>query len=296
MQAFSSATWRDAVVAALGNHATPTWTIASEGPWTCAWSLDVGRERHFVKTAQPPFVPMLEAEADGLRAIASTATVAVPRVHLRGAQDDVAFLVLSWLDLGDAHRGAELGRALAAMHRRSAPCGPDRQTYGWYRDNYIGGTPQKNGWSNDWAGFFRDRRLEPQLARAARSGHASLAESSSKLLETVPRLLDSHRPEPSLLHGDLWSGNAGSLRGGSPVVFDPAVYVGDREADLAMTSLFGGFDRTFYDAYQHAWPLPPGHEERRDLYKLYHVLNHLNLFGDSYLPHCERLIDRLLAQ
>jgi fructosamine-3-kinase len=296
MEAFSSATWRDAVVAALGNHATPTWTIASEGPWTCAWSLDVGRERHFVKIARAAFTPMLEAEADGLRALASTGTITVPRVRLCGTQEEVAFLVLSWLEFGDGNRGAELGRALAAMHRRSAPCGPNRLRYGWYRDNYIGGTPQQNGWSDDWAAFFRDRRLAPQLARATRSGHASLAASGSKLLEAVPLLLDGHDPEPSLLHGDLWSGNAGSLTGGSPVVFDPAVYVGDRETDLAMTGLFGGFDRTFYDAYQGAWPLPPGHEQRRDLYKLYHVLNHLNLFGDSYLSHCERLIDRLLAQ
>jgi protein-ribulosamine 3-kinase len=295
MNAFSSATWRDAVVAALGYHAAPRWSVAAEGPWSTSWSLHVGREHLFVKTARASAAEMLASEADGLRAIGSTSTVAVPRVRLRGTQGECAFLVLSWLDLGDSQRGAALGDALARLHRAAAPSGAGGERYGWSRDNYVGGTPQRNGWTNDWATFFRDRRLKPQLARIARAGYGeTLGADGQRVLDLVPLLLDGHDPVPSLLHGDLWSGNASALVNGSPVVFDPAVYVGDREADLAMTRLFGGFDVAFYRAYEASWPLPPGHDIRRDLYNLYHVLNHLSLFGTAYLEHARTLMKRLL--
>ncbi|HVO90607.1 MAG TPA: fructosamine kinase family protein [Casimicrobiaceae bacterium] len=295
MDSFSSATWRDAVVAALGYHGAPRWSVAGEGPWTKSWSLHVGRERLFVKTARASAAEMFAAEADGLRALASTATIKVPSVRLRGTQGDCAFLVLSWLDLGDAHRGEALGRALATLHRIAAPSGPSGERYGWSRDNYIGGAPQLNGWTNDWATFFCDRRLKPQLARVLRAGYGNVLKADGELvLGLVPELLAGHEPLPSLLHGDLWSGNAATLIDGTPVMFDPAVYVGDREADLAMTRLFGGFDVAFYRAYEASWPLPPGHDVRRDLYNLYHVLNHLSLFGTGYLDHARTLMKRLL--
>jgi len=198
-----------------------------------------------------------------------------------------AFLALSWLDLVGAATGATLGCALAELHRVA-----QGEPYGWARDNFIGATPQVNGWLDDWAVLFRDRRLAPQLARASRAGYR--LRDADALLAAVRHLLATHRPQPSLLHGDLWSGNAGVLATGAPAIFDPAVYVGDREADLAMTRLFGGFDASFYRAYEEAWPLAPGHEARRDLYNLYHVLNHLNLFGASYLARAEQMIARLL--
>jgi fructosamine-3-kinase len=133
-------------------------------------------------------------------------------------------------------------------------------------------TPQQNSWCDDWAEFWRTRRMQPQLDLARRNGFDLEATFD----------LGNHRPQPSLLHGDLWSGNAGFTAQG-PVVFDPAVYYGDREADLAMTELFGGFPRQFYQAYNDAWPLEEGYQRRKPLYNLYHLLNHLNLFGGGYL-------------
>jgi fructosamine-3-kinase len=166
-------------------------------------------------------------------------------------------------------------------HRRPGP------RFGWPRDNYIGATPQANAWCDDWAEFWRERRLRPQLEQARSKGF-----DLGKI--ALEDLLIKHQPEPALLHGDLWSGNAGFTAEG-PVVFDPAVYYGDREADLAMTELFGGFPREFYDAYNEAWPLEAGYAQRKHLYNLYHLLNHLNLFGGGYLGQVSSTL-RLLAR
>jgi fructosamine-3-kinase len=241
--------------------------------------------RRFVKSVPLADAAMLDAEAEGLRALAACGVIAVPTVLERGAGDGKAYLVLSWLDFADMPRGEALGRALARLHRV-----PHGARYGWWRDNFIGRTPQANGWSDEWATFFCDKRLRPQLLRAARYR----LRDTDALLEAVPDLLRDHVPTPSLLHGDLWSGNAAMLASGEPVLFDPAVYIGDREADIAMTYLFGGFDASFYAGYERTWPLPPGHERRRDLYNLYHVVNHLNLFGASYRSQAQATITRLL--
>jgi fructosamine-3-kinase len=183
---------------------------------------------------------------------------------------------------------AALGRGLAALHANHA------ERFGWHRDNTIGSTPQPNAWSDSWLEFWRDRRLAQQLELAHRNGHA-LARGDA-LLAGLHQLLDGHEPRPSLLHGDLWGGNAGFTDGGEPVVYDPACYCGDREADLAMTELFGGFRPAFHAAYREAAPLAPGYPLRRDLYNLYHVLNHLNLFGGGYLRQAGSMIDRLLSE
>ena len=176
------------------------------------------------------------------------------------------------------------------MHRTT------RAEFGWVRDNTIGATPQPNTPDPDWVRFWARQRLGFQLALAARNGHGgALQRLGETLLGRLPDLLD-HAPAPSLLHGDLWGGNLGYMRDGEPVIYDPAVYYGDREADLAMTELFGGFGGDFYAAYREAWPLDPGYASRRDLYNLYHVLNHLNLFGGGYLGQALNLLGRLLAQ
>jgi fructosamine-3-kinase len=289
--------WQEAAVAAIGREGSPKWSALAPGSWTSAWSLRVGEERYFVKTAPIARAPMLESEADGLRALAECAgaRIAVPRACASGVQGETAFLVLTFLDLGHAARGKELGRALAAMHRAKASSGPQGEPYGWTRDNFIGGTPQMNGWRSDWATFFCERRLLPQLRRALRAGHGgALQRDADPVLGAVRALLRGHDPKPAMLHGDLWSGNAGTLTDGRPAIFDPAAYVGDRETDIAMTRLFGGFDAGFYRGYETEWPLRAGHEVRRDAYNLYHVLNHLNLFGTSYLPQVERLMARIL--
>ena len=239
---------------------------------------------------------MLEAEADGLRAIKATATIRVPAAVAVGSEEACGYLAVEWLDLSGPGDDAALGAALARLHRGKPLAGPRGERFGWSRDNFLGATPQANGWCDDWAAFFAERRLAPQLARAAANGHgADLQRRGERLLQRSRELLRRRDVEPSLVHGDLWSGNAGSLADGTPVVFDPAVYVGDREVDIAMTELFGGFGGAFMRAYGEAWPLDSGYPQRRAIYNLYHLLNHLNLFGSSYATRVDGSIDAILA-
>jgi fructosamine-3-kinase len=214
-------------------------------------------------------------------------------VIARGATQDDAFLALEWIERGSADERTErrLGEGLALLHRVTAA------RFGFANDNFIGATPQPNDWDSDWARFFAERRLRPQLALAARNGLGRpLEQAGERLLAAVPALLAGHTPAPSLLHGDLWGGNWFADETGRPVVFDPAVYYGDAEADLAMSRLFGGFGAEFYRAYAAAAPLTAGAERRTELYNLYHVLNHANLFGGGYAAQAHESIARLLAQ
>jgi protein-ribulosamine 3-kinase len=254
-----------------------------------------GKREFFVKLNIAARAAMFEAEADGLAEIAATRTVRVPMPLCFGSNDEHAWLVMEWLPLSsdglDRSAAARLGEQLAAMHAINA----DR--FGWSRDNTIGSTPQINQQEQDWVDFWREHRLRPQLQLAARNGYRGrLQIVGERLLEQMPALFSGHRVRPSLLHGDLWGGNAAATDGGAPVIFDPAVYYGDREADLAMTELFGGFPTSFYPAYRAASPMSPGYAVRRDLYNLYHVLNHLNLFGGAYLRQSESMMDGLLAE
>ena len=287
---------RTAIERALAPSAAGQWQHVGATGWGDAWSVTIEGRRRFVKTATGRHADMLACEAEGLRALARTRTVRVPEVLAVGAAGTVAFLALEWLELGAAASPAALARRLADMHRAPAPRGPRGERFGWHCDNWIGGNRQANAWCDDWGVFFRDRRLVPQLALARANGFGgALQRDGERLLASVPSLLRGHAPAPSLVHGDLWSGNAASLADGAAVVFDPAVYVGDREVDLAMTELFGGFGPQFLRAYAGRWPLDSGYPLRRDLYNLYHLLNHLNLFGASYLAPAERKIASLLA-
>ena len=236
--------------------------------------------QRFVKTGSAARADAFAAEADGLQALRQ-AGLRVPEVVSHGVDGDEAFIVLEYLELQSKGDFAALGRMLAAAHRHTGP------RFGWHRDNYIGSTPQQNGWCDDWGEFWWQRRLRPQLDLARKNGFDVDAKSSV-------RLLQGHRPQPSLLHGDLWHGNAG-FSAGEPVVFDPAVYYGDRESDLAMTELFGGFPREFYSAYNDILPLPREYETRKHLYNLYHLLNHLNLFGGGYLGQVQQTLRLLLG-
>jgi fructosamine-3-kinase len=239
---------------------------------------------------------MLDCEADGLRAIASTKTIRVPDVIAVGAHDESAYLVVEWLDIAPGIDGVAAGRALAQLHRAATPNGRGGESFGWHRDNWIGASAQANGWSDDWCAFFRDRRLAPQLALAASHGFRDRVQrDGARVLALLPSLLGGHDVVPSLVHGDLWSGNAATLADGEPVVFDPAVYVGDREVDIAMAELFGGFDSSFAHAYGDEWPLDDAYPLRRDVYNLYQLLNHLNLFGAGYRSRVEHTLARILA-
>ena len=258
-----------------------------------AFRIVGGGSTYFVKTNAPGAADMFSAEAAGLEEIARSRTARVPQPLCHGSTLEASWLVLEWIDFGGVRHGSgrTLGQALAAMHRVTAP------RFGWHRDNTIGATPQNNAQSGDWAEFWRDRRLGVQLALAAKNGAPrSLQAKGERLAQDFPALLHGCTIEPALLHGDLWGGNAGFASSGEPVIFDPAVYYGHREADLAMTELFGGFSKDFYAAYREVFPLDAGYDVRRRLYNLYHVLNHYNLFGGGYARQAETLIDRLLTE
>lgn len=247
-------------------------------------------ERAFVKLNRPELAAMFEAEAAGLAAIAATNSIRVPAPICTGVVGGEAFIAMEYLELRSSGDEAAAGHQLAAMHRAT------QEWFGWDRDNTIGSTPQHNAKCTDWVQFWADQRLGFQLELASRNGYGGrLQRSGERLLADLAALIDP-TPPASLLHGDLWGGNLAYAPGGQPVVFDPACYHGDRETDLAMTELFGGFGRRFRDAYEEAWPLDSGYTVRKQLYNLYHILNHLNLFGGGYLRQAERMIDGLLAE
>jgi len=247
----------------------------------------------FVKTGGAEDLPRFAAEATGLAALRAACAVRVPQVYACGMADGRARLEIELLDLRGLDRasGALLGRQLADLHRHIG------ERFGFGEDNWIGGSPQANGWRDEWPRFFAERRLRPQLQWARGTGmERKLVDQGESLAERLAAFFVDYHPAPSLLHGDLWGGNASALPDGTPVIFDPAVYYGDREADVAMSELFGGFPESFYASYRAAWPLDSGYETRKTLYNLYHVLNHYNLFGAGYLNQARRMMDRLLAE
>ena len=252
--------------------------------------LEGAGKRFFAKINDSSQSDNFAAEADGLEALAA-AGARVPAPLCRGETGTEAFLVLEHLDLSGKGSYAALGREIARLHSSHG------ENYGWRRNNYIGRTPQLNRRSRSWGEFWSQSRIAPQLELARKNGlGGSLIRKGEQLAVSLPQLLAGHAPPASLLHGDLWSGNAGFLADGTPVLFDPAVYLGDREADLAMTELFGGYPEVFYSAYAEAAPLDEGYSLRKTLYNLYHVLNHANLFGGGYAAQAERMMDRLLAE
>jgi protein-ribulosamine 3-kinase len=283
----------DAITRATGIRFEATRSTAlGGGDINSAYRLEAadGR-RYFVKLNDADKQAMFAAERAGLAEMAQTATVRVPAPVAAGVAGPLAFLVLEYLELGGRGDARLLGEQLAAMHRTSA----DR--FGFDIDNTLGSTPQPNGWMEDWVAFWRQRRLGCQLQLAARNGYAGrLHDLGLQLLEALPVFFATYTPRPSLLHGDLWGGNHGYQPDGTPVIYDPAPYYGDREADLAMTELFGGFGPSFYEGYHSAWPLDPGYQMRKTLYNLYHILNHANLFGGGYARQAEGMIARLLTE
>jgi len=253
------------------------------------WPFDPDDTSIFLKTGPESALPMFEAEADGLKELKSANALRVPEIIGSGIAAGQSFLALERFSFDRPTTVTErsLGERLAQLHHHT------KDRFGWFRDNTIGLTPQINTSCDDWIEFLREYRLGYQLRLAAANGYAAdVGEAGRSLLHRLPDFFAGYEPVASLLHGDLWGGNWGSVSG-EPVIFDPAVYYGDRESDIAMTMLFGGFGRTFYEAYEASWPMASGHERRIRLYQLYHVLNHLNLFGRSYLGRAVGLLDEL---
>jgi len=257
--------------------------------------LETTTSVYLFKWNQHASAGMFSCEAEGLRLLAASHTVRTPKIFglWDGSQSqDVSLILLEFIESPASKDGwnqAQLGAQLAEMHLSASKL-PGQQ-YGLAQDNYIGSTLQPNGWHADWIVFFREQRLTHQMRLAQKNGRltSTRARQLEHLLDRLPDLLGGH-PIPSLLHGDLWSGNVIADREGRPVLIDPAVYYGDREAEIAYTELFGGFTQRFYQAYDHVWPLEPGYPERRDLYNLYHLINHLNLFGETYGSHVDAIL------
>ncbi|HTL90671.1 MAG TPA: fructosamine kinase family protein [Leptolyngbya sp.] len=253
------------------------------------YRISDGDRTFFIKLNQANQVAMFEAEAIGLQQILEAQAIRAPKPICVGIADRSAYIVLEWLDLGrgSAQAWAESGRKLAQLHQYQKAT-----AFGWDRNNTIGSTPQINSWKSNWTEFFAQHRIGYQLELAHQNG--GQFRWGGQLLERIPDLLESHTPKPSIVHGDLWSGNAAVTQSGEPVIFDPATYWGDREVDLAMTELFGGFPTEFYQGYQEIYPIDSGYPQRKTLYNLYHILNHFNLFGGSYESQANRLIAQLL--
>ena len=285
-----------AATAALAGHGLrldpDTARPVSGGCIHPAWRVDGPDGPVFLKTNRAASGWLLEAEADGLAALRDAGCLRVPGVLGLGAGSGMAWLALEWLELRPTTPATEraLGEGLARQHLVAG------RRFGWHRDNAIGATLQPNEQGDDWGAFFAERRIGFQLELGAREGlPRRLLARGASLRAHVPALLAERRPAPALLHGDLWGGNRAADDQGKAVVFDPAVHYGDPECDLAMTRLFGGFAREFYAAYDTVIPPAPGRALRAQLYQLYHVLNHANLFGGGYVGQAERLIDGLLA-
>jgi fructosamine-3-kinase len=278
---------------ALGQRFTlRAYTPVSGGSIHDAYCVTGSEQRFFVKMNRADCVDMFHAETAGLAELGQAHGLRVPRPICYGVAGGRAYFVSEFIDLQPLRPDAmaQLGEALADMH------GITQTEFGWSRDNYIGSTRQRNTANGSWLEFWRENRLGHQLELAAAQGAHELARRGDELLTQLDSLIGGYQPEASLLHGDLWGGNAGMDANGQPVIFDPALYYGDREADLAMTELFGGFSPVFFEAYNNVWPLPPEYRQyRRDLYQLYHLLNHHHLFGGHYGSEALRVINRLLA-
>ncbi len=256
-----------------------------------ALKLAAAGETLFVKYNRADRLAMFEAESRGLEAIAASASIRVPRPLATGTCDDIAYLALEFIELRGSPRPDALAIALAAMHA----CRAD--AFGFEGDNTIGSTPQSNRWTADWLEFWREQRLGAQLRLGAENGRfgRELLESGARLGEGLAALFGNYRPQPALLHGDLWSGNWSADSAGRPVIYDPACYYGDHEADLAMMELFGHPGERFFSVYHERFAIDQGYEWRRDLYNLYHLLNHANLFGGGYAARSLSVIRSLLS-
>ncbi len=257
-----------------------------------AWRLELKNGTDFFcKTASLEAFPMLEFEKEGLKGLkkfADPTWLEVPHPIALEKTNNTAFLLMPWLNLSSGDQGS-LGTGLALLHKKSSENNLGK--FGWGSDGFIGSGPQPKGWGTQWGNFFVNLRLIPQIQIANQWGLE--IEPIRPLLQFLISFLESHHPLPSLVHGDLWSGNSAINSDGRGILFDPAIWWADREVDLAMTRLFGGYSREFYESYSKIWPLGALAEKRIEVYNLYHLLNHANLFGGSYKNQCISTIKRL---
>lgn len=258
------------------------------GNFNLAARVETDLGTYFVKWNQGDHAGMFESEARGLDLLRGPAVLHIPTVHGAGERPGGAYLVLEFISAGmqSGEYWPDFGRKLAQLHHQTAP------QHGLDFDNYIGALPQKNEWMPNGVQFFVENRLRIQAGRGLYEGKISTAlfEQLQAFFERIPSLLPEEAP--ALLHGDLWSGNVMTGPEGRVVLVDPAAHYGLRESELAFTTMFGGFDESFYAAYAEAFPLEPGFAERIPIYNLYPLLVHVNLFGGGYLTAVERVLRR----
>lgn len=261
------------------------------GSINSAYLLIGEKNRYFVKTNVTGKKAMFEAEAKGLKLMATTNVIKVPSPVCVGDDGVKSYIVMQYLELSGQADQVLLGEQLAALHQVT------NERFGWEIDNTIGATPQLNTYKEDWLSFWREQRLGFQLKLAAENGYGGQLQSlGEKLLADMPVLFAGRDIKPSMLHGDLWGGNVAGLDDGTPVIFDPAFYYGDRETDIAMTYVFGGFGLDFYSSYQNSLPLDDGFAIRKTFYNIYHIINHLNLFGGGYHGQSIHMMEQVLAE
>lgn len=256
-----------------------------------AYKLSDGVMHYFVKLNKPQYAEMLAAERDGLDELANSQTIRVPRPVAHGASDSYSFLITEYLSLGGRMDNARFAADLAAMHQTTSG------KFGWLRNNTIGLTPQNNRQCDLWVEFFAEYRLGEQLRLAEANGApTAMLDHGWKLAESLNALFSQYQAIASLLHGDLWGGNYSSMSDGTPVIFDPAVYYGDHETDLAMMELFGHPGEDFFSAYRDRFPIDADYPVRRTLYNAYHIINHFNLFGGGYAAQADHMLCRTLSE
>ncbi len=265
-----------------------TLTRVNGGDICESFQLRLGNSAYFVKTHHKTPQNMFRKEAHSLNIIAR-ATQSAPKVICEGKCADTSFPILSYIEMHTTGDEKRLGELVAKLHTSTA------DQFGWIEDNYIGLTLQRNDLMSSWSQFWWDMRLAPQIHMAIEKGYKALNQYQAPLKEAVTTQLSDHKITPTLLHGDLWSGNKGYDTNGKPIIYDPACYYGDPEVDIAMTELFGGFGTVFYESYYQLHPKKSGYTDRKPIYNLYHILNHLNLFGEGYFQESERMIRTILS-
>ena len=260
-----------------------------------SWKVtDTDQRSWFIKTNKPFLEHMFSAEFKGLYEIKSSKSIRTPTSYCFGTTAKVSYLVLEYIPLTSTINAQQAGEQLAQMHQCYST---STKPFGWSSDNTIGSTSQPNKYHQHWDNFYKEERLLFQLKLARDNGYSQKAYDSGLLLsESIHHFFSQYKPKPSLLHGDLWGGNCAADKAGNTVIFDPAIYYGDREADIAMTELFGGFTNNFYSSYNYHYPLNSDYKTRKTLYNLYHILNHFNLFSGSYASQAESMTEKLLSE
>ncbi len=260
------------------------------GDISSAFLLELKDSRIFLKLNSADLLPMFRAEQQGLEAIGNTQTLSTPKVLGCGSYEKYSFLLLEYIESKQPSEQdfQKLGEQLAAMHQHKG------LQYGWEQDNYIGSLAQQNTPHSDWTTFYLTERILPQLELAKSKGTVLMdAKQQAKMQQVCADLLEE--ASPSLLHGDLWGGNYLIATDGTPYLIDPSVYYGHSEVDFAMTKLFGGFGGAFYKSYQNLMPADKHQRERIELYQLYYLLVHFNLFGGSYYDSVRQIVTRYFS-